>query len=47
MAAEDFRPLIVIGNTKAGNNDGEVYMNELRGQLNPAQVSYNDHCTFL
>lgn len=32
------RPLIVVGNSKAGNNDGSQFLNALRGELNPAQV---------
>lgn len=38
MQRSSFTPLIVIGNTKSGNNDGEIFLNAFRGQLNPAQV---------
>lgn len=34
----DWTPLVVIGNTRAGDNDGETYLNAFRGQLNAAQV---------
>ncbi|XP_059098066.1 diacylglycerol kinase epsilon-like [Tigriopus californicus] len=33
-----WRPLIVVGNTKAGNNDGGFFLNAFRGVLNPIQV---------
>lgn len=39
-----WRPLIVVGNTKAGNNDGGTFLNAFRGVLNPIQViDLNEH----
>ncbi len=35
-------PLVVIGNTRAGNNDGAAYLNAFRSILNAAQVNNND-----
>ena len=34
----DWSPLVVIANPKAGNNDGQAYLNAFRSRLNPAQV---------
>ena len=33
-----WKPLLVIGNSKSGNNDGSAFLNSFRGQLNPLQV---------
>lgn len=33
-------PLIVIGNRKSGNNEGELVLRSFRAYLNPSQVSY-------
>lgn len=35
---EDWKPLVVFGNRKSGNNDGEHLLQMFRGLLNPAQV---------
>lgn len=35
---DDWKPLIVLGNRKSGNNDGEKILCSFRGILNPAQV---------
>ena len=35
-----WRPLIVIGNRKSGNNDGAAILASFRSHLNPAQVEY-------
>ena len=32
-----WKPLLVIGNSKSGNNDGSAFLNSFRGQLNPLQ----------
>ena len=34
----DWKPLIVLGNRKSGNNEGEVILCKFRDILNPAQV---------
>ena len=36
----DWKPLIVLGNRKSGNNDGEKILCSFRGILNSAQVSH-------
>lgn len=36
---EGWRPLIVLGNRKSGNNEGEIVLCAFRDILNPAQVS--------
>ncbi|XP_052790734.1 diacylglycerol kinase epsilon-like [Mya arenaria] len=35
---ENWKPLIVLGNRKSGNMEGEVVLSEFRDLLNPAQV---------
>eukprot|EP00095_Tigriopus_kingsejongensis_P001109 maker-scaffold622_size123092-snap-gene-0.19 protein:Tk01109 transcript:maker-scaffold622_size123092-snap-gene-0.19-mRNA-1 annotation:"diacylglycerol kinase epsilon" len=35
---DDWTPLVVVGNTKAGNNDGAIFLNAFRAVLNPIQV---------
>ncbi|XP_037094231.1 diacylglycerol kinase epsilon-like [Pollicipes pollicipes] len=37
-ANRDWTPLVVIGNRKSGNNDGEQVLSAFRRYLNPAQV---------
>ncbi|KAG8184445.1 hypothetical protein JTE90_026363 [Oedothorax gibbosus] len=37
-SCEGWTPLIVIGNQKSGNNEGEAALRAFRGCLNPAQV---------
>lgn len=40
---ENWRPLIVLGNRKSGNNEGEAMLCAFRDILNPAQVSNYDN----
>ncbi|XP_064456131.1 diacylglycerol kinase epsilon-like isoform X2 [Ornithodoros turicata] len=40
---EPWSPLIVVANSKSGNNDGEVILSAFRGILNPAQVVDLNH----
>ena len=37
-ADRSWSPLIVIGNRKSGNNEGECVLRSFRGYLNPLQV---------
>ena len=47
-SVENWRPLIVLGNRKSGNNEGEVVLSEFRDILNPAQVrNYTAKCPII